>query len=79
LYDLIANEPLQRLHHACPTDGRERVSYVAASKDDRYVVAAFQRSRDNIATFVVFDLESTFGNSTRSIFIDAQAEVGQRL
>jgi hypothetical protein len=75
VYDLIANEPLSQFHHPCRTNDSERVTFMAASADNRFVIAAFQRSLDCLAAFIAFDLTSTSGNSTKPIFLDASAEV----
>lgn len=75
VYDLIANEPLSQFHHSCRTNDNERVTFMAASADNRFIVAAFQRSLDCLAVFIAFDITSNSGNGTKPIFLDAAAEV----
>jgi len=78
VFDLLRNESVRRLRH-CLVDGAmtsEHVSHVTVSTNDRYVVAALQRASDDLAMFVVFDLLMTSSNnSTRTLTLDANAEV----
>lgn len=98
IYDLMANEPLSRLHYdfdGCPSisggrgsDVTERVSFMAVSRDSRYLVAAFQRSPDQFTVFVVFDLmdtsaikssSSSSSSSSNTIVLDTLPDVNMGL
>ncbi len=56
IWDIMANEPVRKLHYNGSVGFADFISYLNLSKDSRYVIAGFQNSYDGNANFIIFDL-----------------------
>jgi len=76
IWDLLANEPVRKIHYDGAVGFADHISYISLSQDNRYVIAGFQNSYDGNANFIIFDL--TVNDYSRVepkiIALDAQAE-----
>jgi len=75
IWDLLANEPIRRLHHQGSSDFAEFISFMALSTDNRYIICGFQNLFDNNANFVIFDLKTPESVEPLLLALDAEAEV----
>ncbi|CAG5122156.1 unnamed protein product [Candidula unifasciata] len=76
VWDLLGNQPIKEMRYDAPVGNNDYINYLSLSQNDRYVIAGFTNSFDNLAEFVIFDMTLTsYGISDPHILrLDANPE-----
>jgi WD40 repeat protein len=81
VWDVLGNEPIRQIKCDASVGFADHISFLALSKDNRFVCAGFQNSYDQKANFIVFDLSASDSAPVqpKTIAFDALVDVTKML
>jgi len=81
IWDVLGNEPIRHIKCEASVGFADHISFLALSKDNRFVCAGFQNSFDGKANYIVFDLSSSdqVPVAPKTISFDAVVDVTKML